>query len=180
LKAIPLSALIGGAVGLLCGFGIYVANKRLKKKLHMCIFAVLLLVVLSAGLFTGGCYKIGNEIGDLKVVWTIEAEFWSVDRLPMTILKPFGYNDSRTVLEIVCYWSWMALCALLHFRKYLIASRSSSESVTTDEPDEEKKPTIIATRESSGNFEVETLELGEASIAAQLQTEEVPSSLQDR
>jgi len=175
LEAIPLSAVIGCAVGLLCGVGIYVANRRLKNKLHLCIFAVLLLVVLSAGLFTGGCYKIGNEIGDLKVVWTIEDEFWSVDRLPMTILKPFGYNDSRTVLEIACYWSWLALSALFHYRKYRIAPRFASESTDLDE---EKHNGLTITRESSGEVEVETVELGEASTVAQSLATEKPESSQ--
>jgi len=144
----------------MCGIGIYYANRRLKNKVHLCIFAVLLLVFLSAGLFTGGCYKIGNEIGSLKTVWTIEDDFWSVDRLPMTILKPFGYNDSRTVLEICCYWSWLALSAGLHYRKYRIAPRGASASGSR-----EKQNEVCITRESSGmeDVEMETVELGESS-----------------
>jgi len=141
----------------MCGVGIYIANKRLNNKLHLCIFAVLLLVFLSAGLFTGGCYNIGNEIGDLKVVWKIEDEFWSVQRLPMTILKPFGYNDTRTVLEIVCYWSWLALSALLHFRKYRISPRLTHDGENGEAP---------ITRESSGLEDFETVEMGEASTLA--------------
>lgn len=164
LVSIPLSAVIGSAVGLLCGFGIYFVNQRFKKKFNLCIFVVLLLVVLSAGLFTGGCYKVGNEIWGLKKVWTIEGDFWSVNRLPMTIFKPFGYNDSRTVLEIVCFWSWLALSALLHYRKYRRAPRVLSES-STDAAEESNA--AANTRESSSMDDVQTVELGEVSSIAQ-------------
>jgi hypothetical protein len=164
LISIPLSAVIGSAVGLLCGLGIYIVNRRLKKKFRLCIFVVLLLVVLSAGLFTGGCYKVGNEIWDLKKVWTIEGDFWSVNRLPMTVFKPFGYNDSRTVLEIVCFWSWLALSALLHCRKCRRAPRVSSQSSTEVA---EVSDGVAITRDSSIMDDVQTVELGEASSIAQ-------------
>jgi high-affinity iron transporter len=123
LEKIPLSAVVGSAVGLLFGYLVYVANQRLTKKCSLCVFAVLLLVVLSAGLFTGGSHKLEVELGRTKLVWQIHDEFWNVERLPMTILKPFGYNDSRTILEICCYWSWLSMSGLLHFRKYLLAPR---------------------------------------------------------
>ncbi len=53
-KAIPLSGLIGIAVGFLLGGIIYFANKKLKNKAWLAAFMVLLLVFLSAGLFVGG------------------------------------------------------------------------------------------------------------------------------
>lgn len=131
LEKIPLSAVVGSIVGLLCGLFIYWANRKLTKKLWLCVFAVLLLVVLSAGLFTGGAHKLERELGETKEIWRIRTEFWDVERLPMTILKPFGYNDSRTVLEIVCYWSWMLLASLLHYRKYLISPKVDSSDPST-------------------------------------------------
>lgn len=127
LTAIPLSAVVGAVVGLLCGIGIYIANKRFKKRLALAVFASLLLVMLSAGLFTGGCHNLENVIGSTPQVWVLKGDFWSVDRLPMTIFKPFGYNDSRTVLEIVCFWSWLLLAALLHLRKYMISPKINQE-----------------------------------------------------
>ena len=170
LSSIPLSAVIGCAVGLFCGAGIYIANRRFKKKIHLCIFAVLLLVFLSAGLFTGGCYKIGNEIGDLKIVWSIEDDFWNVNRLPMTIFKPFGYNDSRTVLELVCYWAWLIFSTLLHYRKYRLAPAVSNESCA----DAENEPNGDAiTRESSAMEDIQIVELsGTSTIAQSLATQE--------
>mmetsp|Transcript_49801 Transcript_49801/g.120698 ORF Transcript_49801/g.120698 Transcript_49801/m.120698 type:complete len:136 (+) Transcript_49801:89-496(+) len=38
--------------------------------------------------------------------------------LPMAILKPFGYSSSRTVLQITCFWCWLALGCGLHFYKW--------------------------------------------------------------
>jgi high-affinity iron transporter len=156
LKAIPLSAVIGFCVGLLCGVGLYYANKRLTDKRRLCIFAVLLLVILSAGLFTGGSHKLEEEIGCTKEVWRISGNFWDVDRLPMTILKPFGYNDSRTVLEICCFWLWLAFSALLHYRKYCISPKPSRTH-------DEEANGLSGTREASLE-DIDTVELGDSSM----------------
>ena len=147
LTKLPLSALSGALVGITVGIGIYVANKRLSQKTHLCIFVVLLLVVLSAGLYTGGSHKLETVLGSTEEVWEISDDFWSVDRLPMTIIKPFGYNDSRTVLEIVSFWCWLLLSAVLHYCKYKMARRGVVAIPTTtvpnddliDESDDEKR-----------------------------------------
>ena len=147
LTKLPLSALSGALVGITVGIGIYVANKRLSQKTHLCIFVVLLLVVLSAGLYTGGSHKLETVLGSTEEVWEISDDFWSVDRLPMTIIKPFGYNDSRTILEIVSFWCWLLLSAVLHYCKYKMARRGVVVIPTTtvpnddliDESDDEKR-----------------------------------------
>jgi high-affinity iron transporter len=118
IKAIPLSAVIGSAVGLLCGLGIYYANKKLTSKHWLAVFSTLLLLFLSTGLFSGGCHNIEKATISTAQVWSIKGDFWSVNRLPMTILKPFGYSDTRTVLQIVCFWAWLAFGVVLHCRKY--------------------------------------------------------------
>jgi high-affinity iron transporter len=123
VKAIPLSAVVGSAVGFLCGMGIYWANRRFTNKIGLTIFAVLLLVFLSTGLFSGGCHKMEIELGETMTVWQIHGDFWSVQRLPMTIFKPFGYTDKRTLLEILCFWLWLAMSILLHYRKYRISPK---------------------------------------------------------
>ena len=118
LQAIPLSAVIGAIVGSLMGWAIYVANQRFVDKRALALLVCTLLLVSSAGLFTGGAHNIEVETTSTRTVWTLHGDFWSIDRLPMTVFKPFGYNDSRTVLEICTYWSWLALGVLLHIRKY--------------------------------------------------------------
>jgi high-affinity iron transporter len=173
LKAIPLSAVIGSVIGLLVGLGIYIANQRLRDKRRLAIFAVLLLVFLSAGLFTNGCHKLEMEINSTKTVWSLDGDIWDVNRLPMTVIKPFGYNDSRTVLEIVCFWSWLVLSGLLHYRKYRISPRFGQQ------------PELADTREASfdmsysGGEELETVEMGEGSLESQTlpATLSVPTNL---
>ena len=128
IQAIPLSAVLGTVVGLVIGVGLYYANKKLTNKLWLAIFTALLLVFMSAGLFTGGCHNLEKVFGKTPTVWTLNGDFWSIDRLPMTIFKPFGYSDSRTVLQIVCFWSWLLLAGLLHFRKYLMSLESKDEA----------------------------------------------------
>jgi high-affinity iron transporter len=133
LVAVPLSALIGSIIGLLCGLGIYWANKKFTNKLGLTVFAVLLLVSISAGLFSSGCHKLEIEIGKTAQVWEINGNFWSAERLPMTILKPFGYSDTRTVLQIASYWCWLALCAALFYRKVRISPKVDRELNDTED-----------------------------------------------
>lgn len=127
LEAIPLSAVVGSMLGLAIGLLIYYANQKLNDKRGLAVFAVLLLLFLSAGLFTGGCHKLEVEVGATKQVWAIQGKFWSVNRLPMTIFKPFGYNNTRTVLEICCYWLWLIMGVGLHYRKYRRAVKLARE-----------------------------------------------------
>ena len=136
IKSIPLSAAIGSFVGLLCGYGIYVANIMLKKKVRLAFFVVIVLVFLSAGLFAGGCRRLENEIrGEEKIIWQLDSDFWSVNRLPMTLLKPFGYNSSRTLLEIVSYWTWLGLSLLLHLCKYRNTEKEANTEIDEEHLD---------------------------------------------
>jgi len=161
LIAIPLSALVGFVVGLILGLGIYFANKRLKDKRGLAVLSVLLLVFLSAGLFSGGCHNLESQLGQTRTVWHIEGQFWSVNRLPMTILKPFGYSDTRTVLQIVTFWCWLGLSAILHLRKYLISPRVSQDDADLPPLGEANIPPAVSTL---GAEEAETVEMGESSL----------------
>lgn len=118
LSAIPLSAFIGTVVGLAVGFFIYWANLTFKNKSFLCIFATLLLVFLATGLFVGGCHEFEEVWGETRKVWAIKNDGWSHKELPMAIFKPFGYSSSRTVLQICCFWLWLALSAVVHGFKY--------------------------------------------------------------
>mmetsp|Transcript_5025 Transcript_5025/g.9585 ORF Transcript_5025/g.9585 Transcript_5025/m.9585 type:complete len:320 (+) Transcript_5025:92-1051(+) len=118
LEAIPISAIIGIVVGLAIGFFIYWANLTFKNKLYLCLFTTLLLVFLATGLFVGGCHEFEEVWGETKKVWKIENSGWSHKELPMAIFKPFGYSSSRTVLQITCFWGWLAVSATLHGYKY--------------------------------------------------------------
>lgn len=115
-KAIPLSAVVGSIIGALLGVAIYYANMCMQNKRTLVIFMVALLVFMSTGLLTGGCHNFEEVFGLTPVVWHITGDFWSINRLPMTILKPFGYSDTRTVLQMVCFWSWLLFSSVLHYR----------------------------------------------------------------
>lgn len=118
ISSIYLSSVIGIIVGFVVGISVYIANKKQKNMKALAIFMASLTGMLAIGLFTGGCHEFEKALGPTKIVWKIEGEFWDQNKLPMTILKPFGYSSSRTVLQIVAFWSWILLTALLHYRKY--------------------------------------------------------------
>mmetsp|Transcript_269 Transcript_269/g.670 ORF Transcript_269/g.670 Transcript_269/m.670 type:complete len:372 (-) Transcript_269:1396-2511(-) len=118
ILAIPLSAVVGVLVGgAICVF-IYYANHYFKNTKALTVFTVGLFLLLSTGLFTGGCANFENVYGSTPIVYQLKGDFWSIDRLPMTIFKPFGYSDTRTVLQVCCFWIWMAFSLLLHYVKY--------------------------------------------------------------
>jgi high-affinity Fe2+/Pb2+ permease len=157
--AIPLSAVIGFLCGaLICGL-IYYANKHFENKAHLAVFTVALLLLLSTGLFSGGCHNIETVAGSTTVVWTLNGNFWSVKRLPMTLLKPFGYSDQRTVLQIVTFWTWLVFGLILHYVKYKrcrkppIRSRTTSTTTSSLEADEtginSAKQTDASTKETA-------------------------------
>lgn len=116
--AIPLSALLGVLVGGVVCVLIYYANNYFRSTKALTVFTVALFLILSTGLFTGGCHKFEMVYGYTHVVYIIEGDFWSIDRLPMTIFKPFGYSDTRTALQICCFWIWLVFSLILHYFKY--------------------------------------------------------------
>ena len=132
--AIPLSAIVGMLVGAIICLGVYYTNQNLSKPLGLTIFTVTLLVILSTGLFSGGCHKFEMVYFPTPVVWTLNGDFWSVDRLPMTIFKPFGYSDKRTVLQMVCFWGWLMFSLSLHFQKWR-RCRYVGDEATTENSD---------------------------------------------
>jgi high-affinity iron transporter len=115
--AIPLSAVVGVLVGGIVCVLIYYANHYFRSTKALTVFTVALFVILSTGLFTGGCHNFEKVYGYTPTVYAIEGDFWSIDRLPMTIFKPFGYSDTRTVLQICCFWTWLFFSLMLHYFK---------------------------------------------------------------
>lgn len=118
VRSIPVSAVIGTLIGFFTGISVYIANTKQKNMVWLAIFMAFLTGQLAIGLFTGGCNEFEKALGPTMTVWTIEGAFWDHNKLPMTILKPFGYSSSRTLLQILAFWSWSFLTVFLHFRKY--------------------------------------------------------------
>ena len=137
LIAIPLSALIGIIIGGGIGVAVYFANRRLQStsslKWVFSVFVILLVSFLSAGLMTGGAHHLEEVTRPTKTVWAIPMpSVWDAYRMPMTFLKPFGYTSSRTVLQMVLFWSWLILMALLHYVKFRRCTRSTSAGATPE------------------------------------------------
>lgn len=131
--AIPLSALVGIIVGLASGLAIYVASLRMANKFWLAFFLAFVFGQLSIGLFTGGCHEFEEVWGETPKVWKIEGDFWNHKRLPMALLKPFGYSSSRTVLQIACFWSWAALTLGVHYYKYSTSQKIFAEQAAAKE-----------------------------------------------
>ena len=52
----------------------------------------------------------------------------------MTIFKPFGYSDKRTLLQILCYWIWLFFGLALHYRKWLLCHKGRDGQVGPQDP----------------------------------------------
>ena len=113
-KAIPISALVGIAISVVLGIGIYFANTRMNNKFWLAFVMSGLTLMLSVGLFVGGCHEFEEVWGETREVWEIENPNMSHSQFPMVLLKPFGYSSSRTVLQICCFWLWLAFGLACH------------------------------------------------------------------
>jgi high-affinity iron transporter len=119
-KAIPVSALVGVVIALIIGVGLYVANNRMESKNFLSFFMSGLTLFLSVGLFVGGMHEFEENFpnGETSNVYKVKNDFWNHKRLPMAMLKPFGYSSNRSILQILCFWLWLLLGCTLHFLKY--------------------------------------------------------------
>jgi high-affinity iron transporter len=150
-SAIPLSALVGIAISVVLGAGIYIANNKMESKFWLAVLMAGLTLFLSVGLFVGGCHEFEEALGETRNVWTAENQFWSSKQLPMVILKPFGYSSSRSVLQITSFWLWLAFGVLCHTIKFhktkgVRKERAAAEALE-DEQDKlekgEEEPTDV-------------------------------------
>lgn len=119
--AIPISAVVGVLISLILAFGTNYASNKLKNKFWLVFFLSTLTAALALGLFVGGCHLLEVVFGSTSTVWTLKGSFWSDKRFPMTMLKPFGYSSSRTVLQICTFWIWIFITFSFHYRKYRIS-----------------------------------------------------------
>eukprot|EP00586_Coscinodiscus_wailesii_P005034 CAMPEP_0172486136 /NCGR_PEP_ID=MMETSP1066-20121228/14564_1 /TAXON_ID=671091 /ORGANISM="Coscinodiscus wailesii, Strain CCMP2513" /LENGTH=348 /DNA_ID=CAMNT_0013251893 /DNA_START=262 /DNA_END=1308 /DNA_ORIENTATION=+ len=130
---IPLSALLGTAIAIVVGGLIYFANHKLENKVWLAVFMALVTGFLSIGLFVGGCHEFEEVWGETPKVWKIQDPNLSHKKLPMVILKPFGYSASRTILQMACFWSWTFLFVSLHGLKYRATKIYRKEKAALEE-----------------------------------------------
>jgi high-affinity iron transporter len=130
IVTIPLSALVGILAGGAVCIGILYANRVMTNTTVLTIFTVSIFLLLSSGLFTDGLHKFEKVYGSTEIVYQIEGDFWSINRLPMTIFKPFGYSDTRTVLQMVSFWSWLFFSLAIHYLKWKKCYKRPSQDDT--------------------------------------------------
>ena len=118
LAAIPISALVGVVISSFLALLIYIANHKMTSKVGIAVFMSGLMLQLSVGLFTHGCNEFEKVWGMTKIVYEIPGQFWYDKAFPMTILRPLGYSSTRTLLQICCFWIWLAFGLLLHYMKW--------------------------------------------------------------
>jgi high-affinity iron transporter len=124
LVEVPVSGAVGIVVGLVAGIGIYYISASRKDLFWLAFSLAAVTGMLSVGLFTGGCHKFEMVgWGSTPIVWKLEGKFWDQNRLPMTIIKPFGYSSTRTLLHVICFWSWTILLLAAHYYKYKQSQR---------------------------------------------------------
>jgi len=175
LKAIPLSAFVGIVVGVGLGALIYWANRAIKQRLPLAIFITLLLIFLSAGLFVGGCHEFEEVWGETHDVWEIESPNASSSQLPMALLKPFGYSSSRTVMQIACFWSWLALAGILHgFMMWRTGKINKELAVLAAQQQLEEAAPEIEKKSLDGTAEMSSLSVGDVE-AGRLDSTATPS-----
>jgi len=163
-KAIPISALAGAAVALFIGIGLYIANSRMKNKTGIAVFLGGLTLFLAVGLFVGGIHEFEEywPNGESREVYDITNPFWSTSRLPMVLLKPFGFSSSRTVMQICTFWLFLSFGCSLHYLKWratkklieaeaVLASSVSKSGKTIDETDVEAQTREGASDEDRGD-----------------------------
>lgn len=133
---IPLSGAVGIILSSILGYAIYYSNQQQKSMKWLAIITAATMGILSVGLFTGGCHEMEKALGMTHTVWTLDGDFWSTDRLPMTIFKPFGYSSSRTVLQMVAFWTWLILLVTLHYLKFRSLDFDSEKLSSSEDGDE--------------------------------------------
>lgn len=151
-KAIPLSGLAGIAVGAALGLIIYIANKKLKNKTWLSIFMAGLLLLLATGLFTGGMHEFEEVAGETTILYNYREAgngFFNEKKMPMALLKPFGYSAERSVLQVASFWCFLCFGCLLHFWKWL----STKKIREARELAEQEKN--VASEEGGKNFEMQ-------------------------
>jgi high-affinity iron transporter len=173
-KAIPLSGLVGLFIALLLTTGIYQANQHMKNKFWVAVFMAGLMLMLSVGLLVGAASEFqslaadsgdddsgsSEDAGNGPYVYQVRNEFWADDRFPLVLLKPFGYSDKRTVVQMCCFWVFLAFGLSCHYVMYyrskqVRALRQQESGKVLNESDEEAQDTFVDTE--AGETPVESV-----------------------
>jgi high-affinity iron transporter len=152
-RSIPISAIVGSVIGILGGIGTYYASRKMSDTWWLAFFLANLTGWLSIGLFTGGCHEFEEVWGETPYIWILAGNFWSHNRFPMVMIKPFGYSHKRTVLQFCTFWSWIFLTIGYHYYKF-----NQSEKIKRER--EERKLANELEKTGSTDEEIEEGKIG--------------------
>jgi len=137
LEALPLSAITGIAVGIGLGGLIYLALKFTQQRIALAIMMATITGWLACGLFTGGMHEFEEVLGETPdVFWmpgcksakAASCSFWNHKKFPFALIKPFGYSHSPTVLQLTCFWCFVAVTLSMHAVMYQLALRKAGRA----------------------------------------------------
>ena len=131
--AIPLSALSGIAIAVVFGGGIYLVSRQLTDKRYLAAFMSTVLGLLACGLFSYGCHEFEEVWGETEVAYRMPPGF-SHSQLPLAVIKPFGYSDHPTVLQLCTFYLFAAMLVLAHVRQWLKFKRMAAQRAADDAP----------------------------------------------
>jgi high-affinity iron transporter len=149
LAPIPLSGAVGVCIALVPGVGLYAANRFMKQKLWLAVTMSLVTGWLAAGLMAGGMHEFEEVLGETPKVFFFpgcasskapSCGFWNKKKLPMALLRPFGYSHSPTVLEMFSFWLFICSLAVAHVAKVARAQKAAgskpaaSKELEADQP----------------------------------------------
>jgi high-affinity iron transporter len=131
--AIPLSALSGIAIAIVFGGGIYLVSLKLTDKRTLSAFMATVIGLLSCGLFAYGLHEFEEVIGETAEAYHMGPGF-SHNELPFVLIKPFGYSDHPSILQLCAFYFFLAVLVIAHVLQYLkykrIAARRDAEAAS--------------------------------------------------
>jgi high-affinity iron transporter len=116
--AIPLSALSGIAIAVVFGGGIYLVSRQLDDKRYLAAFMSGVLGLLACGLFSYGCHEFEEVFGETEVAYQMPPGM-SHSQLPLAVIKPFGYSDHPTVLQLCTFYLFALVLVFAHALQWL-------------------------------------------------------------
>ena len=135
-----------------------------------------LLLFLATGLFTGGMHEFEEVWGMTQNVYNYRdaaGGFFNEKKLPMALVKPFGYSAKRSVLQIASFWTFLCFGCLLHFWKWL-STKKIREAEELAEAEKEEAVKAEETREKDLEMQ-ETTPIEETEGTDEEQSAEQPA-----
>ena len=87
--------------------------------------------------------------------------FFNEKKLPMALIKPFGYSAKRSQLQIACFWSWLVFGSLCHLWKWISTKKIREAQELAEAEKQEAATNAGKGSEEESEEGVKTLEMQE-------------------